>query len=264
MRQSLSNLSKKILLLLALCLVGGTVAYALVSADKEQDWQQKQKATPIYQSIKKEREDYLKKLVNARGLKYPLQGMYIRVFKSLQEAELWGRDNASAPYTRILTFNIPNMTGGMGQKTVANDGYIPEGVYSIVGVDTAAPRGLALKLDWPNRSDKMRANNDSLAGNIYIQGSRAEAGNISIGELQIRDLYLLMIDSWKASEGNIPVHIFPFKMNAEEMKLARKTYDKQPNDILFWEMLQPIYQKFEDTRKLPIIAIDKKGRYMVN
>ncbi len=43
--------------------------------------------------------DTLRKVFEAKGLKYPPSDIYIRSFKSQNEMELWARDSDSAEYT---------------------------------------------------------------------------------------------------------------------------------------------------------------------
>ncbi|MBS6210881.1 MAG: hypothetical protein KH812_12500, partial [Proteus hauseri] len=62
----------------------------------------------------------------------------------------------------------------------------------------------------------------------------------------------------QGGQSTINIHIFPFKMTAENMK--KHQYSK---DIDFWQQLMPAYQYVEERKQIPSITV-QDGRYLVN
>ena len=62
---------------------------------------------------------------------------------------------------------------------------------------------------------------------------------------------------------NIPVHIFPGRMDEEnEMKKLERLYQKKPSVLSFWQTLKPGYMYFQKKRQLPYIVV-QDGNYRI-
>jgi murein L,D-transpeptidase YafK len=107
---------------------------------------------------------------------------------------------------------------------------------------------------------------DSLhpGGGIYIHGSCVTVGCIPINDSQIEELYLLAAAAKNNGQDFIPVHIFPVRYNnAQSMDyLTRAAKDNIPMQK-FAVKLKEVYDYFDKEKKLPIIAVNKKGEYII-
>jgi len=223
------------------------------------------KSSTFMVKLKAEREKEITAMCKAKGVKFPIKNLFIRIFKADKSLEIWALDNTSTSYKLVKSYPLQNFDAGAGPKFNADDEQIPEGVYAINAFDTAFNDFPAVKLNWPNKADKLNGDNDTMKQDIFIYGGNENMGKIPLGgESDIsRDIFYITFKAYELSKGIIPVHIFPFKMGKKEMKLAKETYASNITSIQFWDNLQPVYQKFESNKRLPIITIDKRGRYLV-
>ena len=86
-------------------------------------------------------------------------------------------------------------------------------------------------------------------------------GCFAVTDEVIKEIYVAAVEARSNNQMMIPVHIFPCRLNERNMKILRAMYPGNPDLIHFWENLKPGYDYFENTRKLPLIRVDEKGRY---
>ncbi len=84
-------------------------------------------------------------------------------------------------------------------------------------------------------------------------------GCIPLTDEKIKEVYVLAVEARNQGQSAIPVHIFPFKMTATNLKKYVTQYPQQAN---FWKTLQKGYLAFEKTQTLPNIS-QQKGDYIV-
>jgi murein L,D-transpeptidase YafK len=78
---------------------------------------------------------------------------------------------------------------------------------------------------------------------------------------KIKELYILGVEAKSHGQEEIPIHIFPARLDHEGMQKLKIEYAASPHLIKFWENLQPMFEDFEKTKKLRKAKVNKKGEY---
>lgn len=222
-----------------------------------------QKNFPNVAQALKLKQDTLQKQFAAMGLQWPPRQIYIRSFKYDSQMEVWVRNSISENFKLFKTYRVCALAGALGPKRMAGDYQVPEGFYYITEFN---PRmyHLALKLNYPNPSDKILSDSLRPGGGIYIHGSCITVGCIPINDSQIEELYLLAASAKNNGQDFIPVHIFPVRYNVPQSMeyLKRAAKDNIPMQK-FAVKLKEAYDYFDKEKQLPIIAINKRGEYLL-
>ncbi len=214
-------------------------------------------------AARKEKEAGIKTLFKQKKLSYPPKEIFLRVFKKEKNLELWAAGNENGTFTLVKTYNICSTSGTLGPKRKEGDGQIPEGFYTLTHFNPYSRFYLSLKLNYPNASDKILGDKRNLGGDIFIHGNCVTIGCVPITDEQIKELYVIALDTHTHGRKNIPVHIFPTRMNAKGMKALQK-YSAANNTLWkFWLNIKEGYDSFETHRMLPRISVDKNGKYIV-
>ena len=199
------------------------------------------------------------KLFRERGIRYPAAEMYIRVFKQERELELWVRPVDGDRFELLHSYPVCALAGVLGPKRVQGDRQVPEGFYSIDLFNPESAYHLSLRINYPNQRDRAASRvKHSLGGDIFIHGGCKSDGCIAITDDAIQQLYWLAVMARGWGQKQIPVHIFPARLDGGVRKLER-TYHKGTSVLEFWETLRPAYDYFERTRRLPEIGVDARG-----
>jgi murein L,D-transpeptidase YafK len=222
-----------------------------------------QKTFPNVALALKSKQDTLQKQFAAAGLQWPPKQIYIRSFKYDSQMEVWVRSSTSENFKLFKTYRICALAGALGPKRMAGDYQVPEGFYYITEFNPKIYH-LALKLNYPNESDKVLSDSSHPGGGIYIHGSCVTVGCIPINDSQIEELYLLAAAAKNNGQDFIPVHIFPVRYgNQQSMDyLTRAAKDNIPMQK-FAVKLKEVYDYFDKEKQLPIIAVNKKGEYII-
>jgi len=203
-----------------------------------------------YQEIKKE--------VEKAGFSINSLEVFIRAFKKEKELELWMKNKTDKTFKHYKTFSICASSGDPGPKRRQGDGQVPEGFYFIEAFNPSSLYHLSMKVNYPNASDKIRANGKP-GGDIMIHGECVTIGCLPIENDPIEELYIICVEA-KNSGQKIPVHIFPLKFNDSK---NTRLIEKQNKEIQsFWNELKEGYQFFENSYKLPLITVNKQGAYV--
>ena len=211
------------------------------------------------QSAATQYESVLQKTLKENKLNSPPYQLYIRIFKQEKIIEIWASDNYH--YKLIRTYAFSARSGKPGPKQKEGDLQIPEGFYHLTNFNPESKFHLSLKINYPNQADTIRNKKEkNPGGDIYIHGGNETVGCIPIGDSTISELYWLCVKSY-ALHPVIPVHIFPYKM--EENNLT-KFYNIYPAHTDFWNSLKPIYQYFQSEKILcEITGCDNFGNYQL-
>ena len=73
---------------------------------------------------------------------------------------------------------------------------------------------------------------------------------------------MIAVDTKSAGQRNIPVHIYPCRMDSSGMERLRGIAGDSPELLRFWENLKQGYDVFESQHSLPIIGIGRTGQYL--
>ena len=181
--------------------------------------------------------------------------LYLRAFKVGRRVEVWARNQGQGRYQLLRSYAIAATSGQLGPKRRAGDGQVPEGCYHIDRYNPNSLYHLSLGLDYPNAADRARGESDP-GGDIFIHGSNVTIGCLPITDRYIEELYVLTVEARAAGQASIPVHIFPFALNATDLEAH---WHSPHHD--FWQTLAPVYRYFEQYRTLP--PTDAAGSYVM-
>ncbi len=211
------------------------------------------------------KEDTLQKEFAARGLEWPAKYVYIRSFKYDAQLEVWVKNTAKEKYKLFKTYKVCMQSGTMGPKRLQGDYQVPEGFYYINEFNPHSNYHLALGLNYPNASDKILSDSLRPGNSIYIHGSCVSVGCIPVTDEEIEEIYIIASYARANGEDFIPVHVFPFRYNSRRsMEYFKMTVKNNPSLQKFAMELKGAYDKFEDTRQVPLVLIDRKGDYVID
>jgi murein L,D-transpeptidase YafK len=186
----------------------------------------------------------------------PEAPVYIRVFKEESELEVW-KARPNGRYALIKTFPVCNWGGTLGPKRTVGDSMSPEGFYNVTpgALKPDSKYHLAFNIGYPNALDRALGRTGSF---IMVHGDCRSVGCFAMSDVLIEEIYAFVRDALAAGETSVPVHVFPFRMTAANMK---KHADNPARDT--WGPLKQAYDDFTETRELPKIGMCGK-RYVVN
>jgi len=249
---------KFILLLLAFSL--GT----LLQQASAQSFKDRQIKYPRVGVAVAEKESVIRELFKQKKFHYPPQRIFIRVFKHDSILEVWvGQTNVDT-FALLKEYKICAMSGSLGPKRQQGDGQVPEGFYHINHFNPNSYFYLSLGINYPNQSDRILGVRGRLGGSIYIHGSCVTIGCVPITDEGIKELYLIAVEAKSAGQSNIPVHIFPTRLDDAGMGTLRNNFHDNQNLLDFWANLKEGFDFFERNHRLPGITVDGRGRYIVN
>ncbi|MGN6296339.1 MAG: L,D-transpeptidase family protein [Ginsengibacter sp.] len=211
------------------------------------------------------RADSLQKEFTAKGLEWPVKYMFIRSFKYDGQLEVWVKSHEKDKYKLFKTYKVCLLSGAMGPKRMQGDFQVPEGFYYITEFNPRSAYHLALGLNYPNASDKILSDSLRPGNGIYIHGSCVSVGCIPVTDSDIEEIYLIASSAKASGQDFIPVHIFPVRYNRKKSFEYFDNYTKNKHSLERFELqLKEAYDKFEATKEVPIVMIDRKGDYVIN
>ena len=218
------------------------------------------KLAEIYNS----NEDSLKKQFEAKKLSWPVKEMYIRSFKYDRQLEVWVKSADNESFKLFKTYRVCMQSGTMGPKRIEGDYQIPEGFYYINDFNPNSNYHLSLGLNYPNASDRILADEAHPGNNIYIHGNCVSVGCLAISDEPIEEVYILANQAKEAGQDFIPVHIFPVKYNVKKSSDYLTQFTKENKSLQeFAGSLKIAFDYFEDKKELPVVMINKQGKYIV-
>jgi murein L,D-transpeptidase YafK len=182
--------------------------------------------------------------------------VYLRVFKEESELEVW-KAREDGRYALVKTFPVCNWGGTLGPKQTTGDLMSPEGFYNVTAgrLNPDSKYHLAFNIGYPNALDRALGRTGSA---IMVHGDCRSVGCFAMSNQGIEEIYAFVRDSLAAGETSVPVHVFPFRMNAANMK----RHADNPASAT-WGPLKEAYDDFTRTRQPPEIGMCGK-RYVVN
>ncbi len=235
-------------------LFSGTLMTSIYS----QTFLENQKKQPRVKDAYKEKLTSVETLLMAANLNINDLQLFIRIFKQEKQLEVWGKGKKDTIYTLITTYPLCATSGKPGPKRMLGDEQMPEGIYKVVHFNPASNFHLSIKIDYPNASDLKLTTAKNPGNDIFIHGNCVTIGCFPIGDEAIKELYIMTIEATAQNTAPLPVHIFPCKMNNKNFNDLITIY---PQHQEFWKSLQPIYEYFEDKKKVPLVRINAKGMY---
>lgn len=205
----------------------------------------------------------IKRLFEERGIRYPAAEVFIRIFKRERTLEVWVRSEENDSFELLNNYDICALAGELGPKRQQGDSQVPEGFYAIDFFNPESDYHLSLHVDYPNVKDRAAGADINLGGDIYIHGGCNSDGCLAVTDDGIMELYWLAVEARAAGQQRIPVHIFPARLEADELERLRRVFAEEPDLGIFWSTLQPGYEFFEQNRRIPSIMVDRSGDYVL-
>ncbi len=215
----------------------------------------------VYRAMQ-QKDAPLEQLFLQKGMAYPPQQLYMRVFKSEKLMEVWSR-GSSGRYELVKAFPVCAMSGDIGPKQKQGDKQVPEGFYRISHFNPNSQYHLSLKVDYPNNADRKRSKHRNLGGDIFIHGECGSRGCVSITDPLIQEIYWLSAQAKGYGSTPIPVHIFPARMSNFKYAILKHLYRKDRKFLHLWRSLKTGYDYFERHRQVPSVVVDGSGIYQV-
>jgi murein L,D-transpeptidase YafK len=196
------------------------------------------------------------KNINASSLE-----VFIRIFKKEKELELWVKNKSDARFVFLKKVAICASSGELGPKRKEGDYQVPEGIYDIPSFNPNSSYFLALKVGYPNKSDKILVDGKRTGGDIMIHGNCVTIGCIPLQDEPVKDVYMLCVEA-KNNNTSPRVEIYPCKFTAENSKYLEENFSETKNN--FWKNIKPAYTYFEANKTPAKFSIDTKGAYLFN
>lgn len=186
----------------------------------------------------------------------PSLPVLLRVFKEEKELEWWVQKDSVLVLFR--TIPICAASGKPGPKRKQGDLQVPEGIYYINEFNPESDFHLSFRINYPNEADRYFSDRTHPGGDIYIHGHCASVGCVAIRDKPIELLFLATFLAEKCGQTDIPVLIFPCRMESENLRILYAAY---PEHRSFWNNLRTIYDRFEQKPQFIEAVVDSRGYY---
>lgn len=197
------------------------------------------------------------------GAAWPPRSIFIRGFKEERTLELWAAPAAKdEPHVLVRAFPICASSGVLGPKRREGDLQVPEGFYRVSVFNPQSSYHLSLGVSYPNAADRFHSRGVSPGSAIMIHGNCVTIGCIPLRDGPIEDLYLAAVFARDAGQQEIPIHIFPCRLDAPECQLILDAAaELRPELATFWDGLIPGYLAFLETGAPPKVTPTSDGTY---
>lgn len=229
----------------------------LQSASFKETQLQNERVKVAYQ----EKEQTVKNYFKEKGLEQSGAHLFIRAFKKEMKLEVWIREKDKTAHKLLHTYDFCTTSGTLGPKRREGDAQIPEGVYHINHFNPQSNFYLSLGLSYPNASDRILSDRQHPGSAIYIHGNCVTIGCIPITDEKIKELYLLAVEARNNGQKEIPVHIFPARLDAAGMQSLEQTFKGNETLLSFWRNLKPVFDDFEKDHVLRAVHVNARGGY---
>ncbi len=209
-----------------------------------------------------EKETMVKELLKKKNIDPSHFSVLINVYKKEAKLEIWCKSPATKMYQLIQTFDVCSSSGAAGPKRKEGDGQVPEGFYYVNRFNPVSSFYLSLGINYPNASDVVFSEKGNSGGDIFIHGNCVTIGCIPMTDDRIKEIYLLAVEARTNGQEEIPVNIFPCRMDEEGMRYLLTQSKNNSSLYSFWQNLREGYDQFQK-QKLPLqIKVDKEGKYI--
>lgn len=197
----------------------------------------------------------LKRILKAKNAKLG-NHIFIRVFKKESLLEVWVKNN-QGKYVLLKDYNICHYSGALGPKLKQGDRQAPEGFYytSVGRLNPWSQWGLSFNIGYPNAYDRAYQRTGDF---IMVHGNCYSLGCFAMRDKNIYEIYPLVEMALRQGQGIVRIHVFPFKMTQNNMRLYQKH-----RWFPFWQNLKQGYDYFEKHGRPPNVEVKNK-RYVFN
>ncbi len=172
---------------------------------------------------------------------------FVRIFKREAELEVWMK--ASTGYRKLHTYPICRFSGFLGPKLKEGDKQSPEGFYVITKkqLNPGSRHYRAFNIGFPNEYDRAHGRTGSA---LMVHGGCTSIGCYAMTDLGVGEIYRAVSKALANGQQSIPVHIFPFRMTAEN--IAKEPQGKWSG---FWNNIKSGYDIFESSGVPPKVSV---------
>jgi len=206
----------------------------------------------------KEKKSFIEKKLSEKNLKMEDFHMLLVAYKSEKQIDIYVKNKKNTQYSKLTTYNICESSGDLGPKRQSGDYQVPEGFYHIDRYNPASSYYLSLGVNYPNAADRIKSKAKNLGGDIFIHGACVTIGCMPMTDDKIKEIYIYALEAKNNGQTKIPVYIFPFKMNSQNMEKYKASHATHTD---FWNNLKKGHDKFLQEYKELSFGVDKKGDY---
>lgn len=180
--------------------------------------------------------------------------IFLRAFKKERQVEVFVKRKEAGNYEIFRTYHVAGTSGILGPKLAEGDGQVPEGFYlsSLKSMNPDSTYHLSFNIGYPNAYDLFHRRTGS---HIMIHGSNVSIGCLAMTDEKIEEIYTMADAALQNGQPFFRIHIFPFRMNEEQMAQAAGDPNKP-----FWDNLKQGYDAFEKNGTPPDVGV-AEGRY---
>ncbi|HOJ18981.1 MAG TPA: L,D-transpeptidase family protein [Ignavibacteriaceae bacterium] len=234
----------------------------IISHAEPQSFSSQQKRNTRVRDAYSEKENVLKENLRKFNLRFSDLNILLIAYKDESDLELWVRDRNGGSYNLLTTYKICQKSGELGPKRQQGDFQVPEGFYYINDFNPASKFYLSLGINYPNKSDEILSPHKDKGNAIYIHGSCVTIGCLPMTNNIIKEIYIYAVESKSNGQNNIPVYIFPCRLENSNFDKLKNKYKTDLTLLDFWKNLKEGYDKFQLTKKELRFETDKTGRYI--
>lgn len=183
----------------------------------------------------------------------PGDPVFLRIYKREAQLQLWVQPAGRGAYQLFHTYPICSYSGVLGPKTREGDGQAPEGVYAVRPrqLNPHSQFHLSFNLGYPNAYEQAQGWTGSA---LMVHGNCVSIGCYAMTDPLIEEIYTLVAAALAAGQSAVPVHSFPFRMDAAALQAMADA----PH-AAFWAKLLPVHEAFERDRLPPRIRTSARG-----
>lgn len=233
----------------------------ILKAGAQTNFAQQQRKNVRVQNAFNEKKECISDSLKLQNIDFSSFNMIIIAFKEEGLLEVWAKPINALAYKKVRTLSICNSSGSLGPKQAQGDGQVPEGFYRINIFNPASSYHLSLGIDYPNAADRARSKAKDLGGQIFIHGKCVTIGCLPLTDQGIKELYVYAVQAKSSGQAQIPVYIFPFRMNENIFNQHIASIKTQPWLIGFWKNLKQGYDLFSTSHQGLAVSVDKHGQY---
>ncbi len=243
------------------------LVFCSIAAGSHFNLKQQQLGYKRVQTAYQQKENLIKAELLGMGITTGKYELYLRAFKHEGVLEAWVKPQGASKYQLFKTYEICEVSGVLGPKQKQGDLQTPEGFYYIDRFNPQSNFYLSLGINYPNIADRRRSDASNLGGDIFIHGSCETVGCLPMTDDQIKEIYVLTVEASHHGQSQIPVHIFPYRINdklySDNIFNSPKELNEEEKELIyFWRNIGEGYKIFEQTHNVPEVSVSANGNYM--
>ena len=212
----------------------------------------------------------MRRLFKDAGVEWPPAELYLRAFKLEGELELWASSVIGEPLKPIITWQLCTLSGSIGPKRREGDGQVPEGFYKITGYNPRSRFHLSMRVNYPNRSDRILGHPRTPGSDIMIHGGCASIGCLAMTDARVEELWVIT-RAWRqaqvqhrtknkkrARSSSLSITLYPTRRLSDLLALELNGDERKHLDL--WRELSHAHSQFIDTHRPPVVHFDQRGR----